>query len=229
MKLPPSDVIGSDSRCCSFSLITAVVIGPLFEGNWYGDLLQLLFVTFVFASAVYANWRRHVRVTVVITAGVVGWGLHTASFLFPDDWVAIAKFSTGFVFLGLTAFLLLRSIFVDLLAKPDALLASGCVYLLLGFMWALGYSALTYIENDSFDIPIVLDTGEHPSLSIFLYFSFVTMSTLGYGDILPVSDLARTLAWMQSVTGQFYLAVLVAYLVNMLPSQGEGHVLEPNR
>lgn len=211
------------------SLITAVVIGPLFEGSWYGDLLQLLFITFVFASAVYANWRRHVRVAVVVSAGIIGWALHTASFLFPEDWVAIAKFGTGFFFLGLTAFLLLRSIFVELLAKPDALLASGCVYLLLGFMWALGYSALTYIENDSFEIPIILNTGEHPPLSVFLYFSFVTMSTLGYGDILPVSDLARTLSWMQSVTGQFYLAVLVAYLVNMLPNKEENHRHEPKR
>lgn len=211
------------------SLITAVVIGPLFEGNWYGDFLQLLFVTFVFASSVYANWKRHSRVAVVTVAAFIGWVLHTASLVFPGDPVSIAKFGTGFFFLGLTAYLLLRSIFVDLLAKPDALLASGCVYLLLGFMWALGYSALTYIENDSFEIPIVFDTGEHPPLSVFLYFSFVTMSTLGYGDILPVSDLARTLAWMQSVTGQFYLAVLVAYLVNMLPNKGENQTHEPNR
>jgi hypothetical protein len=53
--------------------------------------------------------------------------------------------------------------------------------------------------------------------SHMVYFSFVTMSTLGYGDVLPKTPLAQTLAWMQSVLGQFYLAVLVAWLVSALP------------
>jgi hypothetical protein len=49
--------------------------------------------------------------------------------------------------------------------------------------------------------------------SEWLYFSFVTMTTLGYGDILPVSAIARGLAYLQAVAGQFYIAVLVAGLV----------------
>ncbi len=54
-------------------------------------------------------------------------------------------------------------------------------------------------------------------LSTLVYYSFVTMSTLGYGDILPHTGLARTVSWMQSVLGQFYLAVLVAWLVTEIP------------
>lgn len=52
------------------------------------------------------------------------------------------------------------------------------------------------------------------------YFSFVTMSTLGYGDIVPETPLAQTLTWMQSVMGQFYLAVLVAWIVSAVPRTG---------
>ena len=59
--------------------------------------------------------------------------------------------------------------------------------------------------------------GEPASFSQVVYFSFVTMSTLGYGDIVPETPLAQTLAWMQSVLGQFFLAVLVAWLVSALP------------
>ena len=55
-----------------------------------------------------------------------------------------------------------------------------------------------------------------PAFSEMIYFSFVTMSTLGYGDIHPRTPGARTLAWMQSVLGQFYLAVLVAWIVNSI-------------
>jgi hypothetical protein len=55
--------------------------------------------------------------------------------------------------------------------------------------------------------------------SQMIYFSFVTMSTLGYGDITPRTPLAQTVTWMQAVTGQFYLVILIARLVNELPRQ----------
>ncbi len=169
-------------------------------------------------------------VWVVGTIAAIGLALHWASLFYPGDGFAVAKYVGGFVFLGMTAFLLLKSIFVEYQAKPDALLGAACVYLLLGFMWALGYSALMYIEETPFFFPEVgAETGNRPHLSTFLYFSFVTMSTLGYGDIIPTTDMSRTLAWMQSVTGQFYLAVLVAYLVNMLPNSPGAGGNSPNR
>jgi voltage-gated potassium channel Kch len=66
---------------------------------------------------------------------------------------------------------------------------------------------------------VVLDdqSSEVTAFSQYVYFSFVTMSTLGYGDITPRSSIAQTLAWMQSVTGQFYIAVLVAWMVSEIP------------
>lgn len=202
-----------------FSLLAAVVVGPLFENSRFGQYLQLNFLTLVFVSSIYTNWNRRVMFWVVGVAATIGIGLHWGALFFPGDSVSIAKYVVGFLFLGLTAFILLKSIFVEYQAKPDALLGAACVYLLLGFMWALGYSALMYIENAPFYFPeFDLGSDNPPHLSTFLYFSFVTMSTLGYGDIIPTTALSRTLAWMQSVTGQFYLAVLVAYLVNMLPN-----------
>lgn len=201
------------------SLLAAVVVGPLFENSRFGQYLQLSFLTLVFVSAIYTNWNRRIMFWVVGVAATVGLGLHWGSLFFPGASVSIAKYVVGFLFLGLTAFILLKSIFVEYQAKPDALLGAACVYLLLGFMWALGYSALMFIEDAPFYFPeFDLGSDNHPHLSTFLYFSFVTMSTLGYGDIIPTTALSRTLAWMQSVTGQFYLAVLVAYLVNMLPN-----------
>jgi hypothetical protein len=55
---------------------------------------------------------------------------------------------------------------------------------------------------------------------VLIYYSFVTMTTVGYGDITPVSPPARTLAWLEAMTGQFYIAVLVAGLVGIRLSQG---------
>jgi hypothetical protein len=55
---------------------------------------------------------------------------------------------------------------------------------------------------------------------VLVYYSFVTMTTVGYGDITPVSPPARTLSWLEAMMGQFYIAVLVAALVGIRISQG---------
>jgi uncharacterized membrane protein len=56
---------------------------------------------------------------------------------------------------------------------------------------------------------------------VLTYYSFVTLTTVGYGDISPVSPATRTLAWMEAITGQFYLAVIVAGLVSVLAAKGK--------
>jgi voltage-gated potassium channel len=88
---------------------------------------------------------------------------------------------------------------------------SICLYLLMGVAWAVAYTLVEMAAAGSFK-------GFTPSIgqgwdSNWLYFSFVTMSTLGYGDITPVSAIARMLAYLQAVFGLFYIAILVAGLV----------------
>jgi hypothetical protein len=60
---------------------------------------------------------------------------------------------------------------------------------------------------------------EQSRIHLFTYYSFVTLTTVGYGDVTPISTPARTCAWLEALTGQFYLAVLVAGLVGALLSQ----------
>jgi len=56
----------------------------------------------------------------------------------------------------------------------------------------------------------------HSRIALFTYYSFITLTTVGYGDVTPVSAPARTFAWLEALTGQFYIAVLVAGLVGAL-------------
>ena len=87
-----------------------------------------------------------------------------------------------------------------------------CVYLLLGVIWALTYSVLELAIPGSFaGFEAWSNRGWD---SEWLYFSFVTMTTLGYGDLLPISATARVMAYLQAVFGQFYIAILVAGLVS---------------
>lgn len=213
------------------SLIIAVVIAPLLESTRLGDLIQLSCLTLVFVAAVFINWQHRTKLWLFAIAAVLSLTLHWLSLIFPSNNVSLFRFAASFCFLGFTAAMLLKSIVSNDEVTPNAILGSICVYLLLGLMWALGYSGLTFIEANPFDIPppaAGTSVEDHPNLATFLYFSFVTMSTLGYGDITPQTDLARTLTWTQSVTGQFYLAVLVARLVSAMPrkERSEGSKVE---
>ena len=121
-------------------------------------------------------------------------------------------------YLSLIAFLLvsisctLRQVAFGTEINTNRLVGAICVYLLLGVIWALVYSLLEFAAPSSF-------TGIAPGDATgwdsgWIYFSFVTLTTLGYGDITPVSATARSLAYLQAIAGQFYIAVLVAGLVS---------------
>ena len=102
----------------------------------------------------------------------------------------------------------------------NRLVGAICVFLLLGLIWSFAYALLELAAPGSFTGS---GLGEGPGDdSIWLYFSFVTLTTLGYGDISPVSAMARSLASMQAVAGQFYIAVLVAGLVSAYISERRG-------
>jgi hypothetical protein len=121
-------------------------------------------------------------------------------------------------YLSLIAFLLvsisytLRQVAFSTEINTNRLVGAICVYLLLGVIWALIYSLLEFAAPSSF-------TGIAPGDAAgwdsgWIYFSFVTLTTLGYGDITPVSETARSLVYLQAIAGQFYIAVLVAGLVS---------------
>ncbi|NOR66626.1 MAG: hypothetical protein GQ528_04645 [Woeseiaceae bacterium] len=132
-----------------------------------------------------------------------------------------ASYAALFGFLLVAISFTLKQIAMDTDISPNRVVGAVCVYLLLGVIWAVAYTMLEMISPGSFG-------GFTPLRgrgwdSEWLYFSFVTMTTLGYGDILPVSATARVLAYMQAVFGQLYVAILVAGLVSALISSRQSN------
>jgi hypothetical protein len=89
-------------------------------------------------------------------------------------------------------------------------------YLLLGVAWAHAYSLIAVLRPGAFSGA----AAAADSPRAFLYFSFVTLTTVGYGDVLPVHPAARSLAMLEAVTGPLYLAILLARLVSMAVAPG---------
>ena len=106
-----------------------------------------------------------------------------------------------------------RNVFVMHQVDLNSLVGAFCVYLLIGMIWALLYRLLHLYGLSSFSGNI--SEQEQAIFPDLVYFSFVTLCSLGYGDISPVGGLARTLAYLEAVVGQFYLAVMVASLVGV--------------
>ena len=120
--------------------------------------------------------------------------------------------------------LIVRSLFSARPLTFDSVLGAVCGYLFLGLGWAVLYSVIEGFRPGSFEVAPRLVTGGDPARplpQVLTYYSFVTLTTVGYGDISPVSPAARTLAWVEAVTGQFYLAVIVAGLVSLLAAKGK--------
>jgi len=109
----------------------------------------------------------------------------------------------------------------------DRIVGAICAYILIGFAWAAIYSSIATLQPGSFNIPDA-HKFNHASAS-FIYFSFVTLSTLGYGDITPLSRIAGTAAWMEAITGQLYLAITIASLLSVALAERERKYSRDNR
>lgn len=106
----------------------------------------------------------------------------------------------------------------------DTIIGSTCGYLLLGLLFALVCALVEWLAPGSYLIPetSALRSADRYEFRSLIYFSFVTLTTLGYGDIHPLSSPARALAVAEAVIGQLYLTILIARLIGMHISQRRG-------
>jgi hypothetical protein len=200
----------------SLALLFTVV--PFVDEIQGGDVIFMFLLSLVLLSAVIAvsKQKRVFVIALMLAIPALGgrWMNHFRPVLVPPAFFLIAALvCTAFVVVNL-----LRSIFRASSVNVEVLCASISVYLMLGLMWAMAYwlvDQLTPGGAFSFNP----DVGR-PSMNGFsgFYFSFITLSTVGYGDIAPASRIARWLAAMEAMTGLLYVAVLIARLVGLYSS-----------
>jgi len=125
------------------------------------------------------------------------------------------------VFLLYTAATVLLTVFRSATVTLDTLSGAFCVYLLMGLAWGT-FDSLLYVRTPAAFRLLDGWTPTHQSgividvpFNILVYFSFTTLTTIGYGDVLPVAGASRTAAMLEAVLGHFYLAILVARLVGL--------------
>jgi hypothetical protein len=140
-------------------------------------------------------------------SGASGIALAFINLAWPSITLEISVACCSIVFYSLMAYISLYFSLQDDVVSVTSLFGSLSAYLFLGLIFASAYVLLFHLNNSCF-------TGVgHRVIEDFIYFSFVTLTTLGYGDINPISALAKTLCWMEAYLGQAYLTVLMALMV----------------
>ena len=189
---------------------------PLSARVVLASLFGLILLTAVFAVSRgrWTNTTALVLAVPVLVLEALGVPIETAG-------ISVAKNVAMMAFLGFVIVVVLRYLFETDRVTLDTIAASACVYLMLAVFWAELYAIIDVTIPHSFawntapaaGTPATGILGE----SIFeaLYFSLVTMTTLGYGDVVPRTAPAQALATTQAVVGQLYLTVLVARLVGL--------------
>ena len=152
--------------------------------------------------------------------GIPAVALHWFVYVDPTDFSTVASLVTNIAFLGFTAAVVVVAVAREREVSADTVFGGMSVYLLLGVIWALLYGLLEALDPPAL-LGAQLATPERlEALSSIpggfqrvIYFSFVTLTTLGYGDIRPASDVARMFATAEAITGQLFIAVFIARLI----------------
>jgi len=193
------------------AVVLFVVVMPFGQyladpGPLEGVLLTIVLITGVFA----VGGRRNSLVlaaALAIPALAARWLWH----YWPDPLLQGLSLALGTLLLFQVTAQLLRFIVMAPRVDAEVLAAGVAAYLVIGLVWAMLYLFVGFIEPKAYQ----LSTGKTLDGFNALYFSFVTLTTIGYGDISPVAPIARMLAILEAVTGILFPAVLIARLVTM--------------
>src|SRR6266550_670114 len=185
---------------------------PFVEEIKDGDIIVSLLLSLVLLSAILAVASRRRTLTVALLLAIPAvagrWLNHFQPHLLPPAIFLVAGIGlVAFVVVNLLRFVL-RAPSVD----AEVLCASISAYLMLGLIWTMAYWLVDRLTPGAFAFNTNAGRQSMNGFNAF-YFSFVTLSTVGYGDITPVSKAARMLAAMEAMTGLLYVAVLIARLV----------------
>ena len=197
-----------------FLLLTFVslfAVRPFLEGYAGINLLMDLFVSGVLISGMYAVSQKRSTFITGLIIGLPALAIQWVTYFVKTPVLPIVHELLMIAFSTYLGCAIIRYIFREEEVTFDLIHGAICVYFLIGFMFTYIFSALEVAHPGSFAI----SKADLTHSQYFSYFSYVTLTTLGYGDITPVSNTARSMAVLESMSGQLYLAVTIARLVGL--------------
>lgn len=204
-------------RCVALLIALLALLGlyPYLGGDTEGpSQLMNILTSLVMIGGVYAMSRRRrdfiIAIIIFIPAISGNW---TEGYMnYPAlNIIASAMKALFFVFMSI---LVISYVVHSKSVTVDRLAGAMCGYLLIGVAYASLYRILYEIQPNAFSFTNLQNTHEAIVQSNLIFYSFVTLTTLGYGDILPVTSQAQSLAMLESITGVLYVAAFIAWIVS---------------
>ena len=195
------------------AILLQFLLMPLLDGPRWGAVIQtvLISATLLLAARTSRAHRHFMRAAQVMV--VISITLSVLDAAIGEDPNDAISFLLGLLVVA-TPFVILRRIAQHPVIDVQTVLGAICTYLLIGMTFTFLYHAIYSLNPDAY----AGDLGSS-ALAGLAYFSFVTLATLGYGDITPVTEFARMAAVLEALTGQIFLVTLVAALVGNLGRQ----------
>jgi signal transduction histidine kinase len=202
----------SDSGLSLFLLLLLVLIFLVPVAGLAGPVGRLVvdaFFTLLMLSGVMSVSNQKGPVVAVSIIAIVGLLIRWFGRFAPSEGVEVATTLSAMVGILTLGAVVLAQVFKAGAVTTHRVMGAIAAYLLLGLAWGQAYYALAIVDPGAFKPPGT-DAGQQLE---WVYYSFVTLTTVGYGDITPVAPLARSLAVFEALTGQLYPAILLARLV----------------
>ncbi len=198
-----------------FLLLVLFVIYPLQALGVFGTFLLEVFFSLIVVSGVVSVSTHKVTAVIATALAVTTLSLHWGRFAAASTGpLAVMDAAASLAMLGMLAGVVLTQAFRDGPITVHRIVGAVAAYILIGLMFSLAYKLISLTVPNAFITPQV--TGEHDLVANELaYFSFVTLTTVGYGDVTAVYPLARSLAVLEALIGQLFPAILIARLVSL--------------
>jgi voltage-gated potassium channel len=201
------------------SIVTLLVTLPLFRFIPGGGPRFSILLCFVLTAAVYVSSKQP---WTFLLAGLMGAGTVIAGGIATTTGSTVAQITAdclGLGLLGFTTLFMVNTLMHTQKVSRDTVVGGVCVYLLIGLCFVIAYLLVSDLIPGSLQehgVPLErpgMDGDANGFSATILYFSFVTLTTLGYGDIVPTNEIARMLVSMESIVGQLFLAIFIARLI----------------
>lgn len=201
------------------TILFMMIVYPLLPPSNLTRLIFQILITGILIFSIYSLIQNKRQFAIGLFLAVPTLALGWIGFYTSAHFITIAGLIFRILFFGYIIFVFLTSIFKTKEITSDLIYGSICIYFLMGIEWSFIYSLSELIRPGSFELSSAIQGAQITGYerlndnSHFIYFSFTTLTTLGYGDITPKTLSTQFLTSLEAITGQIYLTVLVARLV----------------
>lgn len=203
------------------ALVLFIIMSPFSERLTDSSLLEGVFLTAVMICGVLAVGGRRAALMLVAFLAVPAVGARWLNHFWPEVVPLGVSHLLGVLVLAVVIFQLLRFILRAPRVNSEVLSAGVATYLVLALAWMMLYLFAAAVVPNAFVVADSVSASKTLDGFNAMYFSFITLCTVGYGDIVPGTPVVRMLAVLESITGVLYMSVLIARLVSMYTVEKE--------